>query len=130
MNHIIEFVRADDPSVHTNNVEGNWWCVKRFLPSSGRYSLEKHLPVFMWHQLCNKRSKHPFWELLELIRSNNVLALVELQHSRESNEDEESAEDENPNAEHVKDLFCLFCDDKFNNEDTLIDHVNVCKNKF
>ena len=76
VNHSIEFVRSDNPNIHTNNVEGNWWVVKRFLPSSGRYSLTSHLPVFMWYNKCLKTGKSTFWELLELVKRNNNPALV------------------------------------------------------
>ena len=35
VNHSVEFVRSDDPRVHTNAIEGTWKHAKLTLPTQG-----------------------------------------------------------------------------------------------
>ena len=39
VNHSVNFVKPGQPDVHTNEVEGKWFVVKRSLPRSGNYDL-------------------------------------------------------------------------------------------
>ena len=123
VNHSLEFVRSDDPSVHTNTVEGQWWCVKRHLPSSGRYSLQSHLPVYMWTQRCAKEGKNVFWELLDLVGASlkNLVNIEDVDAS--SDEDVIIVNADNP----VEQFFCIFCESSFVTEEDVVHHMNDCQ---
>ena len=53
--------------MHTQSIEGTWFRIKRWLPSSGRYNLSYYLPVYLWHCDCVRRGVNPFWDLLDIV---------------------------------------------------------------
>ena len=82
INHSQEFVRQDNKVIHTQTIEGRWFWVKKWLPSSGRYNLILYLPVFLWTVDCRMKGVNLFWKLLRLIskcEGEKLLNLKELQ---------------------------------------------------
>jgi len=121
VNHSEEFVKTDNPDVHTQTIEGRWYCVKRWLPSSGRYDLNMYLPVYMWTVDCRKRKKSKFWELLELISNCGGEKMTSLKTAK----DKTSAEKEKP--DDVK-FPCLYCGKEIKRI-RLARHLKNCKEK-
>ena len=74
MDHSKEYVNSE--GVHTNQIEGLWGVVKRWLPSSGHYNLQEYLQLFQWFQMQKEQEEDPFWRLMDLISENNSLDLV------------------------------------------------------
>ena len=63
MNHNKNFVKpgtTGSTGVHTENIEGRWHCVKRWLPTSGRYKVDEYLPVYLWTVKLKKENKSLF----------------------------------------------------------------------
>jgi len=67
VNHSEHFRKPEDHSVHTNTIEGKWFVVKRQLPRSGAYDLERYLPVYLWKDKMKRMGLDPFKELLRLV---------------------------------------------------------------
>ena len=78
VNRSEEFVKTSNSSVHTQSIEGCWFQVKRWLPSSGRYNLSFYLPVFLWNVDCVRRGVSPFWELLRIVSKCEGSELIDL----------------------------------------------------
>ena len=74
-----QFYRSSNPTVHTQAIEGTWFRVKRWLPTSGRYQLEYYLPVYLWNQECKRAGVSPFWKLLEIISVSDAAKLFGLE---------------------------------------------------
>ena len=70
VNHSEHFVSPTNPACHTNTIEGTWRCLKRWLPSSGRYSLEDYLPLYLWFNNNKKNGQNSFWQLLQILSKN------------------------------------------------------------
>ena len=116
VNHSQEFVRQDNKAIHTQTIEGRWFCVKRWLPSSGRYDLHMYLPVYLWTVDCKKRGVNMFWELLKLIsmcEGEKMLNLVTLK--------------EKPTPTEPR-YPCLYCGRDLSQR-KLRKHIRKCKSK-
>ena len=71
VNHDLYYVHPDDPTLHTNGIEGLWGKFKRCLPQSGRYNLEEYMWLFLWIEEKKKEGVDPFWALVELVAKDN-----------------------------------------------------------
>ena len=136
VNHFIEFVKAGNPTIHTNTIEGRWWRVKRFLPSSGRYSLEKHLPMYISFEHLKVKKSNLFLELLKLVKVNNCAKLVGLKEHCDVTDTFDNVDvasdtcaDDNPpeDIECSDEKFCLFCEEIFTSNTLLLEHMNSCQ---
>ena len=76
---MLDIFRSSDPNVHTQAIEGFWFRVKRWLPSSGRYNLQYYLPLFLWSSDCKRRQVNPFWELLSIISACDASKLFDVE---------------------------------------------------
>ena len=81
------YYREGDKEVHTQRIEGTWFRIKRWLPSTGRYKLETYFPVFLWGLECEKCGVSTFWELLEIISKSNCEKLLSLKLKNADNEE-------------------------------------------
>ena len=86
VNHSKEFVKHGDREVHTQRIEGTWFRIKRWLPSSGRYDLESYFPIFLWKIDCEKRNVSQFWELIEIISKSKEEKFLELKSAGKDDE--------------------------------------------
>ena len=104
---------------------------QRWLPDSGRYSLNAHLPVFLWKLSCQKRGVHEFWELMDLISLSDLRNIEEELETEETDESDkmdhfsEHSEDVNISAAVIP---CLMCDFIFNEWESLEQHVAISHN--
>ena len=119
VNHSEEFVKTSNPSVHTQSIEGCWFQVKRWLPSSGRYNLSFYLPVYLWSMDCARRGVSPFWELLNVLSKCDGSELFGLKT------DSSSETVKVPSAI----IPCLFCGKDCKGERGLNLHLKTCKIK-
>ena len=80
VNHSENFTKPGQPDVHTNEIEGKWFVVKRSLPRSGNYDLirwqlislnafspSSYLPVFLWKERMKREGKDSFRGLMMLV---------------------------------------------------------------
>ena len=111
--------------------------MQRFLPSSGRYMLNKHFPVYLWFKKCEREKKHPYWELLKLIKNNNSTDLLEIETVEQVEEITEYHREEETEGVHTisngqnddeKAFFCCMCSKDICAKEFL-KHVDDCEKK-
>ena len=74
VNHSLNFVSPNDPSVHTQNIESLWSYTKRKLRAQFGTSedmLESYFFEFVWRKRCLFRKENFFSSLILLIRESN-----------------------------------------------------------
>ena len=120
VNHSEEFIRATNPSVHTQSIEGTWFQVKRWLPSSGRYNLSYYLPVYLWTTECTRMGVDLFWELLDIVSKCEGPELFDLKTESIAN----TVEPRNVPSAIIP---CLFCGLECKGERGLNLHLKSCK---
>ena len=59
-------------------ISGRWFCVKRQLPSSGKYDLESYLPVFLFKRKCDRLGNIYFWEIIRIIAKHQAAIMSSL----------------------------------------------------
>ena len=111
VNHSKEFIKEGNPDVHTQRIEGTWFRIKRWLPSSGRYKLGTYLPVFLWNIDCDRRGVAPFWELLDILCQPDAPSFLDIRT--------EEVEESNK-------VPCVYCGVEFK-EKGLRRHYTFCK---
>jgi transposase len=156
LDHSKYYVHPDDPTLHTNGVEGLWGTFKRWLPQQGRYNLEEYMWLYMWVQEKKLNGEDPFWALVKLVEENNKIELLEkvtgnkakepdteaapynaeeeeaYQREVEAEEEDQDsdAEDSDENDEEIYHYFdCVFCKNIFRAKDDLISHISMCDMK-
>ena len=131
---VVEYVRADNPDIHTNSIEGRWFCVKRWLPSSGRYRLEEYLPVYQWKMYLRTVDEGPFWHLISLIANaeKNLFGIPVIMSTTEQEEQESAGDVSNTLAVETavmdEPVPCLYCEILFPNFKSAMEHMVICKN--
>ena len=139
------------PTIGFNKTEGFWDCFKRWLPSSGPYNLEQYLSLYLWFQYNKIHQVNPFWALVELVKQNNSIEVMNaalgilpdsegFEYSMEQEEAENEATDDSdasddssdsdesdPNTELSK-FPCPFCTTSFDNQDDAFNHVEPDQN--
>ena len=50
IDHTKHYVDPNDPTLHTNGVEGLWGTFKRWRPQQGPYNLEEYMWLYVWEQ--------------------------------------------------------------------------------
>ena len=149
MDHSKAYSHPDDSSVDTNKIEGLWNCIKRWLPTSGRYNLEQFPYLYLWlnNHKCN--GTDPFWALVELVRKNNSIDALEAAlevdddtdgvdfiHEEDIIHDSEEQcilddNTENTEYETEADLFpCPFCCELRTSKVDSLNHIESCKKQF
>ena len=121
------YVKPGTHDVHTESIEGRWFCIKRWLPSSGKYKVEEYLPVYLWTIHHKKQSNNLFWELLSLLPSglkkteNNLVDEVLVQDIE--------VDEIVPKVSKVprEKLPCLYCGGEYGGNGGLKRHLNYCK---
>ena len=91
VDHSKEYVNSE--GVHTNQIEGLWGVVKRWLPSSGPYNLQEYLQLFQWFQMIKEQEEDPFWRLMDLISENNSLDMIKVAEQNQKKPDTEGEAD-------------------------------------
>ena len=147
VNHSVEYVRSDNPNIHTNQIEGLWGTVKRWLPSFGPYNLEDYLGLFQWFHNLKLEGKEPFWELMDLIaKDNNVETLKSSKKQNKADTEGEPIEeflnetrlevqneedDENYESDDEEHYWfdCLFCKRIFPTMNERSTHMAICKSR-
>lgn len=69
INHSERFVSAEDPSVHTQNIENLWHCLRRFLNSRGSYA-RSHLESYLKEFIFRKAFVNPFETMISAIQES------------------------------------------------------------
>ncbi|KAG0439992.1 hypothetical protein DMUE_2062, partial [Dictyocoela muelleri] len=72
VNHSCNFVEPDDPSIHTQTIDGLWGHMERYLRGKSGISKEQqseYLIQFLWEQKIEKRKR--FNVLISLLQINN-----------------------------------------------------------
>ena len=113
VNHTENYVHPKNPEVHTQRIELTWFRVKRGLPRGGNYSLQDHLPVFLWKLHIRQQGLEPFSELLRLIADPRYSLI------REACEPVEFPK--------KLDFPCLYCSSSFSTEKGMKIHLGKCK---
>ena len=150
VDHSKYFVHPDNPTIHTNGIEGLWGMIKRWLRKSGAYNLEKNLKLFLWFEDQKLDNKDPFWSLVNLVAKYNSVEILnaanlveddmdgydhEVEGDDDADEDEENGEeedDESDSDEEIEEeegtLFysCPFCMGIFEEKVEMEDHVDIC----
>ena len=131
-----------EKDVHTNKIEGFWGCFKRWLPSSGPYNLEQYLTLYLWFQNLKMNQIDPFWALVELVKQNNsidvmneALDIIEECEGEEfddageteveGEDSEDSGSETSDSSSDHRDYPCPFCHVKFDEKEG-IDHLKSC----
>ena len=105
---------------------------QRWLPDSGRYSLNAHLPVFLWKLSCQQQGLHEFWELMDLISNSDLKYVVDDVETEEVGEVTEQMDhcteiDEDLDVSAAV-IPCLHCDFIFNDWEAMEQHVSISHN--
>jgi transposase-like protein len=152
IDHSKYYVHPDDPTLHTNQIEGLWRCIKRWLPSSGRYNLEQHLMVYQWFNMHQHAGTDPFWALVDLVKKNNSAEVMkaaqkveqdtegrvydeekeraEQEEADENESDTEDSDSETDDSESEMVIFpCPFCSRVFGSKDETLNHIEKCRQK-
>ncbi|MEN2500739.1 MAG: hypothetical protein MHMPM18_005195 [Marteilia pararefringens] len=67
VNHSREFVNGNNPSIHTQNIEGLWSLLKRFMRRRGlnrRSNIEKYLAEFVFRKTYSAKSQCEMFKLI------------------------------------------------------------------
>ena len=123
--------------LHTNKIEGFWGCLKRWLPSSGPYNLSQNINVYLWFRTNKLNKVDPFWALVNLVKENNSIDVMNRAHTilpdvvgcDEEEEDAmeyESDADNSDSDSSNSDYPCPFCHYDFTNQEEVIDHMEIC----
>ena len=147
VDHSKNFVQPDNPTMHTNGIEGLWGVIKKWLPKSGAYNLENNLKLFLWFEDQKLQNKNPFWSLVNLVAKNNSVEVLEranlveddmegydpVEEDGEEDEEEEEEEDDESDSdaeiedEHDTLLYsCPFCMSVFEEKIEMETHVDSC----
>ena len=147
MDHSKYYVHPDDPSLHTNGIEGKWGEIKRWLPQGGRYNLEQYLNLYNWFEDQKVERKDPFWSLIALIVAHNTTddlrrsqEVVPDMEGHEHEDGEEEVGDENDNQMDTSDsetdddeedmvFSCPWCLRYYETREEVADHLPVCDQK-
>jgi transposase-like protein len=76
VNHNENFVSPEDPSVHIQNIENLWGCLRRFLRSKGTYT-RKDLCGYLDEFLFRRRSIDAFDSIISLIERASTQTIVQ-----------------------------------------------------
>ena len=125
VNHSENFENPNDPACHTNTIEGTWRCIKRWLPSSERYSLEDYLPMYLWFNHHKKVGKSSFWSLINILSKNMKSAELESDDEAEPNHTEPVAKKQKIQREAVS---CALCGKQCLGIGGLKRHLHYCSN--
>ena len=147
VDHSKHFTKPDNPTIHTNGIEGLWGVIKKWLPKSGAYNLESNLKLFLWFEEQKNNNKNPFWRLVELVSKYNSVEIFEKANEveddmeghefeekgedegeeEEEEEEEESESDAEIEEEHDTLLFsCVFCMEIFEEKAKMEEHIDTC----
>ena len=147
VDHSKYYVHPDDPSLHTNGIEGKWGEIKRWLPQGGRYNLEQYLNLYNWFEDQKVERKDPFWSLIALIVAHNTTddlrrsqEVVPDTEGHEHEDGEEEVGDENDNQMDTSDsetdddeedmvFSCPWCLRYYETREEVADHLPVCDQK-
>jgi ISXO2-like transposase domain len=66
VNHSINFVDTSDSTIHTQNIENVWRCLRRFLHSKGSY-YRRHLEEYIQEFMFRKVFVDPFEQMISCI---------------------------------------------------------------
>ena len=77
LDHTKHYVDLNDPTLHTNGIEGLWGTFKRWLPQQGRYNLEEYMWLYVWEQNKRLSGEDQFTALVKLVLENNSSELLE-----------------------------------------------------
>ena len=145
VDHSKNFVDPQNPTLHTNSVEGLWGVIKKWLPKSGAYNLANNLKLFLWFEDQKLRNKDPFWSLVELVSKYNSVDILQRANQVEDDteghpddeefdeeEEEEDEEEESDSEAEIEDehdtlLFsCPFCMSCYEEKVEMEEHVDIC----
>ena len=148
VDHSKHFVKPENPTIHTNGIEGFWGMIKRLLPKSGAYNLENNLKLFLWFEDQKLNKKDPFWILVNLVAKYNSVEILEnanlveddteghdpdeeggdeVEEEEEEEEEEESDSDAEIEDEQDTLLYsCPFCMSIFEEKVEMEEHVDSC----
>ena len=146
VDHSKNFVDPENPTLHTNNIEGLWGVIKKWLPKSGPYNLANNLKLFLWFEDQKLLNKDPFWSLVSLVAKYNCVEILQKANEveddmegqeyddeddedddEEEEEEEESDSDSEIEEEHETLLFsCPFCMGIFEEKVEMEHHVDSC----
>ena len=149
VDHSKHFVKPENPTIHTNGIEGLWGMIKRWLPKSGAYNLENNLKLFLWFEDQKLNNKDPFWSLVNLVAKYNSVEILENANlveddteghdpeeeegneveEEEEEEEEESDSDSDAEIEDEEDTLlysCPFCMSIFEEKVEMEEHVDSC----
>ena len=156
VDHSKFYVDPNDPTLHTNKIEGAWQKVKNFLPSSGAYNLEQQIDCYLWFTKKKLQHEDPFWCLVKLVSENNsievlrealnvkddtlgfeytpeeaeldALEIARLDMEEDSDEDdsEEDDSDESSDGDDVSTYTCPYCQGTFEDKPTILVHLDDC----
>ena len=149
VDHSKHFVDPDNPTLHTNGVEGLWGTIKRWLPQSGAYNLEKNLKLFLWFEDQKLNGKDPFWSLVKLVAKYNSVDILQQANlveddmegydvdeeggeGVEDDEEEEEEEEDSDSDAEIEDEFhtllfsCPFCMRVYEDKLEMENHVDSC----
>ena len=105
------------------HTEGRWHCVKRWLPSSGRYCVEEYLPVYLWTIRHKKRKNNLFYELLKIVSKN--IHVIDNTISENLVQDDDASDIVTKNT--TRELYpCLYCNVSYGGIRGLKRHLHYC----
>ena len=155
VDHSKYYVDPNDPTLHTNKIEGAWQKVKNFLPSSGAYNLEQQIDCYLWFAKKKIQNEDPFWCLVKLVSDNNSIEILKealnvkddtlgfeytpeeaeldrLEVARlddieeESDNDDSEDESSDESSDDISLYTCPYCQVEFGDQTTILVHLDDC----